>query len=175
MGEKYDGIRFCWNSIQRVVYLFLFSFCHFFLLSSFFFLLSSLFSLLSSLVPSLLLFFLFFMMLKRYARSGMELQLLPIVLRQYPRTGFIDGEFWYAPRHLFSFFFLYIISLHFFRFVLFYFILFYFILLRFGRGEFSYTYMLYNGAVELVQWHALRYIIIIISMLRVKKEQNREE
>ena len=61
----------------------------------------------------------------------MELQLLPIVLRQYPRTGFIDGEFWYAPRHLFSFFFLYIISLHFFRFVLFYFISFHFILFYF--------------------------------------------
>src|SRR3978361_259858 len=37
MGEKYDGIRCCWNSTHHVLYLFIFFYIHFINLYNFYF------------------------------------------------------------------------------------------------------------------------------------------
>ena len=85
LGEKYDGIRSCWNSITKQLYPY----------SPFFFSSSSFFtsiSLLTSAFASLSL-------ICRYSRASQTLELpTPLYqqLQQVPLECFLDAEIWYS-------------------------------------------------------------------------------
>lgn len=68
IGEKYDGMRCCWNPNKRTAYL-LILFLNFTLL---------------------------YMIEKRYTRAGNEIELLPSIIHSLPTTLFIDCELWYS-------------------------------------------------------------------------------
>jgi hypothetical protein len=65
LGEKYDGIRACWNIVEKVLY-----------------------SLLHPLCDNT------FLILKRFSRAGYPLRLLPSFIGIFPRQ-FLDSEIWY--------------------------------------------------------------------------------
>ena len=91
MGEKYDGVRLCWNSLRRSAYQYsqlFYSFSSFFSFLFFSFLFFS------------LLFFSFLLQLNllnepRYTRTARLIELPPVVTNELPSI-YVDGEFWYA-------------------------------------------------------------------------------
>jgi hypothetical protein len=75
MGEKYDGIRCCWNPIENTVYLFctLFFMCLYYLL---------------------FIIYYFVCLNTRYSRNGHVIDLIPEIISLIPKDSFFDGEVW---------------------------------------------------------------------------------